>query len=385
LLKQLQQLLKQLQQEVETEHSEAILYDEANNLLHRIATNWGEDPVVKQWLLGFLKFKKKQMSFVDQAALKVIAQTYKDDPETLNWLKERTRKDNNMSLRTTAVWAIADTWKEQPKTLSWLKAQITESIHDDVQTGAIWAISQHWKKQPEVLAWLQNQVVHSPHGYVRNEALEAIAQSGEMQPETLAWLKKQVAEAAYDDVKVLAVGAMARYWRNDPDTLSWLKDYAHASGDTTVNQAIVRVLAGKGEILEAIALLEPFLQHSSPDQIPSRVWNTLAWFGCVFGYATHTLIQQAGDYSVQFITGKFELHRGSRWGSYQDTRGLCRALNGNFQGAIEDFKIFINFAETHPERQNYKIKSQRRKDWIIALQSGQDPFTLELLEILRDE
>jgi len=65
-------------------------------------------------------------------------------------------------------------------------------------------------------------------------------------------------------------------------------------------------------------------------------------------------------------------------GRIRDSRGLARALTGDTQGAIEDFQAFI--AQTDNEDR----KAQRQR-WITTLQNGQNPFTPQELEILRNQ
>ncbi|MCV3214580.1 hypothetical protein OGM63_13835, partial [Plectonema radiosum NIES-515] len=59
----------------------------------------------------------------------------------------------------------------------------------------------------------------------------------------------------------------------------------------------------------------------------------------------------------------------------RDSRGLARALTGNFQGAIEDFQVFIESTD------DAETKKQREA-WVKDLQAGKNPFTPEVLKKL---
>ena len=61
-----------------------------------------------------------------------------------------------------------------------------------------------------------------------------------------------------------------------------------------------------------------------------------------------------------------------------DLRGIARALTGDTPGAIEDFQFFI-------EHTTDAEKNQQRQDWIKSLQAGQNPFTTEVLERLKEQ
>jgi regulator of sirC expression with transglutaminase-like and TPR domain len=66
----------------------------------------------------------------------------------------------------------------------------------------------------------------------------------------------------------------------------------------------------------------------------------------------------------------------------RDSRGLARALIGDYAGAIEDFQFFVDQAADEGEDESF---IQQRQQWIIALQAGKNPFTPEELETLKDQ
>jgi hypothetical protein len=70
-------------------------------------------------------------------------------------------------------------------------------------------------------------------------------------------------------------------------------------------------------------------------------------------------------------------------GLYRDTRGLNRALRGDYDGAIEDFEAFVAWAEKEIPDETNKI--EKRKAWIEALRRGKNPFDEATLAELRRE
>ncbi|MBW3587429.1 MAG: NACHT domain-containing protein, partial [Cyanobacteria bacterium 0813] len=54
-------------------------------------------------------------------AVSAIAYTWKDDPQTLPWLKQLAQFDDNSDVRQAAVKNLARGWKDDPETLPWLK------------------------------------------------------------------------------------------------------------------------------------------------------------------------------------------------------------------------------------------------------------------------
>ena len=99
--------------------------------------------------------------------------------------------------------------------------------------------------------------------------------------------------------------------------------------------------------------------------IPTNTWNTLCWDGSLRGYA-----QQVLDACTQAVAGAPED------GGIIDSRGLARALTGDFEGAIADFQYFVEWTDDEEAR-------SQRQQWIEALKASENPFTPEVLESLQ--
>ncbi len=131
-------------------------------------------------------------------------------------------------------------------------------------------------------------------------------------------------------------------------------------------------LAQIGQIREAIAAYKEAQTLDPAFEISAFSWNNLCWLGSTWGYAAEVLgaCEKAVDLASEQNDG---------WLSgYRDSRGLARALTGDTKGAIDDFQAFTD----SPYNVGYKAK---RQGWVEALQSGEDPFTQEVLEALRTE
>jgi hypothetical protein len=82
------------------------------------------------------------------------------------------------------------------------------------------------------------------------------------------------------------------------------------------------------------------------------------------------------------------------YGQYRDSRGLARALRGDTQGAINDFKVFVQWANDEyvnttgidlDTQAQYKQFIAERSSWIQHLEAGKHPFSARVLEMLRVE
>lgn len=65
-----------------------------------------------------------------------------------------------------------------------------------------------------------------------------------------------------------------------------------------------------------------------------------------------------------------------------DSRGLARALTGNYKGAIEDFEFYLEWLK---QKGFAGEVGWKREEWIVELKAGRNPFDEETLEALKDE
>ena len=124
-------------------------------------------------------------------------------------------------------------------------------------------------------------------------------------------------------------------------------------------------LVVSGEVDGAIAAYTEAQTIDPNLEISAFYWNRLGWFGSLHNRSTVVLF--ACEKAV-------ESHKSA---TYLNTRGLARALTGNFAGAIEDFEAAIKSGELGGKT------IEKRLRWLEALKSGVNPFTPEELEVLR--
>jgi hypothetical protein len=133
-----------------------------------------------------------------------------------------------------------------------------------------------------------------------------------------------------------------------------------APGRVTKGQRLAR----RGLIPAALAMYAQAQQFDPTLHIPAAAWQTLCWFGSLWGQAAE--VMAACDQAVALEPDK------SPW---RISRGLARALTGNRTGALEDWQVCKSPQDTalcsHVQR------------WSTALQAGENPFTPEELTRLR--
>lgn len=134
---------------------------------------------------------------------------------------------------------------------------------------------------------------------------------------------------------------------------------------------LARTSENSSQAAKAVAAIQSIHTEMPEFAIPVIPLNNVCWFASLWGLAEDALF--ACDLAVEMEPED---------GGFRDSRGVARALTGDFAGAIEDFQFFIIWAA---DNQIPAEMTARREEWIAALEAGTNPFTETLLNDLRME
>jgi predicted NACHT family NTPase len=121
-------------------------------------------------------------SDVPAAIVHAIATVWKDDPDTLPWLKSRAQSDEDEGVRYVAVQALACDFKDHPDMAEFF---YDRALHDpfvraeDGQSNprqtALEALVEHYPDHPQTSAALRDRATHDPDETVREFAQQQLA------------------------------------------------------------------------------------------------------------------------------------------------------------------------------------------------------------------
>jgi len=230
------QLLKLLQHEIEQQYPYPLDPETVSTLINLIATIGQEDSATLHWLkktclrVGL----SPVLELVADLLVLSITRGWKDDPETLPWLKTCAQTDKNNAVRRAAVQELAQGWKDDPETLPILKTCAQTDKNNAVRYAAVQELARGWKDDPETLPWLKTCAQTDKNNAVRRAAVQELAQGWKDDPETLPILKTCAQTDESSDVRQAAVQELAQGWKDDPETLPLLKSLTHPGNTGSV-------------------------------------------------------------------------------------------------------------------------------------------------------
>ena len=130
-----------------------------------------------------------EYSSVQMAVVETMAQYWKNNPITLEWLKKCAQHANAFCVREASLKSLSRHWNNNSSVLEFLKSRSLSDKVWMVRATAIEEIASVWKNDKVVLAWLKRQCVDEEHPFIRDQTIEGIAQNYHIDKPLRAWLK----------------------------------------------------------------------------------------------------------------------------------------------------------------------------------------------------
>ncbi|MBE9213910.1 AAA-like domain-containing protein [Plectonema cf. radiosum LEGE 06105] len=227
-----------------------------------------------------------------------------------------------------------------------------------------------WKEFGELLntgcEWLNDYLIINPQEL---QKLEVCQTPSKLKAAAPYLVKVGEEEAQAGDVKeAIATFKTALKW--NPEEKFKFDPQKKAQKFENKGKAEWLVYEGKGlarenDVENAVTKFQQAQKLDAKVEIDADTWDTLCWQGSLNKSAA--LVMFACENAVKLPPDS---------GRIRDSRGLARALTGNYKGAVADFEAYI--AELDDE----ESKAQRQ-GWVKVLREGKNPFIEEVLEKLR--
>ncbi|NES64643.1 MAG: NACHT domain-containing protein [Okeania sp. SIO2D1] len=214
--------------------------DVEDRLLNRLKDLTGYD-------LGYsykpYSYESELVRKIRTQALAVVAETWRDDPLSYNWLKQKVKSDSDSYVRGEAVRQITTGWKHEPGIFELLKQWVVSDKNWNVRLEAVRQIATVWKHEPGIFELLKQRVESDKNWNVRLEVVRQIATGWKHEPGIFELLKQRVESDKNWNVRLEVVRQIATGWKHEPGIFELLKQRVESDKNWNVRLEVVRQIA----------------------------------------------------------------------------------------------------------------------------------------------
>ncbi|MEH2452832.1 NACHT domain-containing protein [Nostoc sp.] len=382
------------------------LFDlEETNLVYKVRTQavativviWKDNRDTLHWLKD--RATADNEWDVRRAAITALASNFKDDPDTRSFLKDLATADKSGDVRRAAITALASNFKDDPDTRSILKDLATADNDRHVRSAAITALASNFKDDPDTRSILKDHATADNDRHVRSVAIEILASNFKDDSDTRSFLQDRATADNQWDVRRAAIQALASNFKDDPDTCSILKDRATADNDKNVRVAAIQALASNfKDDLDTRSFFKDLATANKSGDMRRAAIQALA-SNFPDDPDTHSILKhhatadKSGDVrraAIKALASNFQndpdthsilKHHATADKSGDMRRASIQALAKHFRNKPELFEIYYNCVVNDPfeRKQDYETNPRRVALEIIIKQFPQHHQTLSLL------
>ncbi|MEH1851122.1 MAG: HEAT repeat domain-containing protein [Nostoc sp.] len=158
-------------------------------------------------------------------AVSKFGDIWKEHPNTLPTLKKVAFNDED-TVQSVAATTLAKNFKDDPNTLSWLKNDFMQDGGEINIQVAVEIVAQYFKEDPETLRWLTTIASKDEYDYTRYKAVEALARHFKKDSDTLPFLKERAQNDDCWTVRYQALKELEKGWKDQPGMFEFFHDIA---------------------------------------------------------------------------------------------------------------------------------------------------------------
>jgi hypothetical protein len=181
-------------------------------------------------------------SVIRQEAIRQLAGGWRDDPSTIQLVRDRARNDKAWEVRFLALLES----QRGPGDRANFCDQMLESARNDehhiIREIAAHLLAQNERDDPRTLPLLFDLVAHDDEWVVRSAVVAELVRGWKGDPDVILTLTDRARNDPNENVRRDTIQELGRFWGNDPITLKLAMELARGDKDPHVRNAAVEVL-----------------------------------------------------------------------------------------------------------------------------------------------
>ena len=216
-------------------------------IISKISSVWKQESDTLTWLKNCANFNPNL--YIQESAVLVIAKDWQHDPDTLPWIKDKALSDDHYDVRMTAIRELAKGWRDDPETFLFLKQKTLCDYNQYVRITTIEELAKGWRDDPETFLVLKQKALSDNDKDVRKEAIQELAKCCHNRSEIFEFLFERAVQDPFireDDWQTnprqTALEAILEYYPNHPKTKDLLEERSQNDPDEQVRKYATKAL-----------------------------------------------------------------------------------------------------------------------------------------------
>ncbi|MBD2298393.1 NACHT domain-containing NTPase [Nostoc sp. FACHB-190] len=160
---------------------------------------------------------------INTKAVEKLGRIWNENPNTLSMLKKIAFNGEDIE-QSVAIAKVAENFKDDAETLHWLKNDCMEHGGEINIQAAIANVAWHFQGDTETLPWLKTLASEDEYEYTRCQAVRAIARHFKKEFDTLLFLKQCAQKDDCWTVRCQTLKELANGWKDDPSMFKFFYD-----------------------------------------------------------------------------------------------------------------------------------------------------------------
>ena len=176
---------------------------------------------------------------------RLLAKSWKDDPEVRRMVERSATQDPNPTARVMAGFVLGRNWRDEPDVRQLFTEWATQDAHAVVRAQVVAMLALNWGDHPEIRQLVKQRATQDPDSVARAMALLTLASDWSDDTEVRQMVTERAAQDPDPLPRAMALDALASNRSDDPEVKQLVTERATQDPDPAVRVQALEVLASK--------------------------------------------------------------------------------------------------------------------------------------------
>jgi hypothetical protein len=227
-------------------------YQAVDSVLDTFASVWSHDPAAELWFMSVAEAGY----YGAHKAFDILSDAWNSPRVSLSWVRFLADACRDEIVRLKSVEALVQRWKDDGDTLPFLKHLGRSEPDFELRLRVVELVGLHWGgTDPSVARWLRARATGDARRQVRGAAITALGRHCSSDEANLRWMMDLAQTEEDSHIRRAGVRIVVTSWPADPTVLPWLRTIVSSEVDQVVRYEAILRLVELSTVPDAVRLI----------------------------------------------------------------------------------------------------------------------------------